>query len=99
MVAQRAIRTAARNIFFHLHKLDLSFHLNRQTGGLIRAIDRGTKGINMILQSMVFHGKRKTNTSVFCVYIPHYIEINFKLPPPPTKKYLPIITISVPYWV
>ncbi|KAJ3400804.1 Iron-sulfur clusters transporter atm1, mitochondrial, partial [Chytridiales sp. JEL 0842] len=54
-VAQRAIRDAARNIFGHLHQLDLSFHVARQTGGLVRAIDRGTKGINQILSSVVFH--------------------------------------------
>ncbi|KAJ3182834.1 Iron-sulfur clusters transporter atm1, mitochondrial [Gaertneriomyces sp. JEL0708] len=54
-VAQRAIRSAARRIFHHLLNLDLSFHVSRQTGGLVRAIDRGTKGINMILTSMVFH--------------------------------------------
>ncbi|KAI8823564.1 putative ABC transporter [Fimicolochytrium jonesii] len=54
-VAQRAIRYASREIFYHLLKLDLSFHLSRQTGGLTRAIDRGTKGINQILSSMVFH--------------------------------------------
>ncbi|TPX35214.1 hypothetical protein SmJEL517_g02340 [Synchytrium microbalum] len=55
LVAQRAIRQAAANIFSHLHYLDLNFHLARQTGGLVRAIDRGTKGINQILSSMVFH--------------------------------------------
>src|SRR5690606_11986159 len=44
-----------KNIFLHLHKLDLNFHLNRETGGLIRAIDRGTRGINQILSAMVFH--------------------------------------------
>jgi ATP-binding cassette subfamily B (MDR/TAP) protein 7 len=38
-----------------LLKLDLSFHLTRQTGGLTRAIDRGTKGISFLLTSMVFH--------------------------------------------
>ncbi|RKO86699.1 P-loop containing nucleoside triphosphate hydrolase protein, partial [Blyttiomyces helicus] len=54
-VAQRAIRAAARDIFGHLQRLDLSFHLGRQTGGLVRAIDRGTKGINQILSSVVFH--------------------------------------------
>ncbi|KAJ3066349.1 Iron-sulfur clusters transporter atm1, mitochondrial [Quaeritorhiza haematococci] len=54
-VAQRAIRGAARSIFLHLHNLDLSFHLSRQTGGLVRAIDRGTKGINQILSAVVFH--------------------------------------------
>ena len=42
-VAQKAIRKVARNVFYHLHQLDLNFHLSRQTGGLSRAIDRGTK--------------------------------------------------------
>ena len=42
-VAQRAIRRVARNVFTHLLNLDIGFHLTRQTGGLTRAIDRGTK--------------------------------------------------------
>lgn len=54
-VAQRAIRRVARNVFTHLLNLDVSFHLSRQTGGLTRAIDRGTKGISFLLTSMVFH--------------------------------------------
>jgi ABC transporter ATM len=54
-VAQKAIRKVALNVFEHLLRLDLSFHLSRQTGGLIRAIDRGTKGISFLLTSMVFH--------------------------------------------
>ncbi|KAK9375893.1 P-loop containing nucleoside triphosphate hydrolase protein [Lipomyces chichibuensis] len=54
-VAQKAIRSVALNVFEHLLKLDLNFHLSRQTGGLSRAIDRGTKGISFILSSMIFH--------------------------------------------
>lgn len=54
-VAQKAIRKVARNVFDHLLRLDLTFHLTRQTGGLTRAIDRGTKGISFLLTSMVFH--------------------------------------------
>ncbi|KAL9595448.1 MAG: hypothetical protein Q9219_006439 [cf. Caloplaca sp. 3 TL-2023] len=54
-VAQRAIRRVACNVFEHLLRLDLNFHLSRQTGGLTRAIDRGTKGISFLLTSMVFH--------------------------------------------
>ena len=54
-VAQKAIRNVARNVFQHLLKLDLHFHLSRQTGGLTRAVDRGTKGINFLLTSMIFH--------------------------------------------
>ena len=53
--AQKAIRRVARNTFGHLLNLDLSFHLSKQTGGLTRAIDRGTKGISFLLTSMVFH--------------------------------------------
>ncbi|KAG0176664.1 Iron-sulfur clusters transporter atm1, mitochondrial [Apophysomyces sp. BC1021] len=47
-VAQKAIRRVALNVFSHLHRLDLGFHLSRQTGGLNRAIDRGTKGISFM---------------------------------------------------
>ncbi|RQM08330.1 hypothetical protein DH86_00003842, partial [Scytalidium sp. 3C] len=54
-VAQKAIRNVARNVFDHLLRLDLNFHLTKQTGGLTRAIDRGTKGISFLLTSMVFH--------------------------------------------
>ena len=54
-VAQKAIRRVACNVFEHLLRLDLNFHLQRQTGGLTRAIDRGTKGISFLLTSMVFH--------------------------------------------
>ncbi|CAK1366731.1 Iron-sulfur clusters transporter atm1, mitochondrial [Cercospora beticola] len=54
-VSQKAIRKVAGNVFEHLLKLDLNFHLARQTGGLTRAIDRGTKGISFLLTSMVFH--------------------------------------------
>ncbi|KAG8888925.1 Iron-sulfur clusters transporter atm1, mitochondrial [Tulasnella sp. 332] len=42
-VAQRAVRKVAKDTFEHLLNLDLKFHLERQTGGLTRAIDRGTK--------------------------------------------------------
>jgi ATP-binding cassette subfamily B (MDR/TAP) protein 7 len=42
-IGQRAIRKVARDTFEHLLNLDLKFHLSRQTGGLTRAIDRGTK--------------------------------------------------------
>ncbi|TGO46178.1 hypothetical protein BOTNAR_0607g00020 [Botryotinia narcissicola] len=54
-VAQKAIRRVACNVFDHLLRLDLNFHLSKQNGGLTRAIDRGTKGISFLLTSMVFH--------------------------------------------
>lgn len=54
-VAQNAIRKVSLQTFQHLMKLDLGWHLSRQTGGLTRAMDRGTKGISYVLSAMVFH--------------------------------------------
>ena len=54
-VAQHSIRSIAQNVFRHLHSLDLSFHLNRQTGALSKAIDRGSRGIATVLNAMVFN--------------------------------------------
>ncbi|KAL7074271.1 hypothetical protein ACQ4LE_006450 [Meloidogyne hapla] len=54
-VAHRSIRDIARNVFLHLHSLDLSYHLNRQTGALSKAIDRGTRGMSTTLNSLVFN--------------------------------------------
>ncbi|EAU83155.1 iron-sulfur clusters transporter ATM1 [Coprinopsis cinerea okayama7 len=53
-IGQRAIRKVARETFEHLLNLDLRFHLSRQTGGLTRAIDRGTKGITFLIQAILF---------------------------------------------
>uniref|UniRef100_A0A3Q3ISV4 Iron-sulfur clusters transporter ABCB7, mitochondrial n=1 Tax=Monopterus albus TaxID=43700 RepID=A0A3Q3ISV4_MONAL len=54
-VAQNSIRRIAKNVFLHLHNLDLSFHLSRQTGALSKAIDRGTRGISFVLSALVFN--------------------------------------------
>lgn len=54
-VAQRAIRAVAIKTFRHLHRLSLRFHLDRQTGGLTRVIERGTKAIEFLLNFMLFN--------------------------------------------
>jgi ATP-binding cassette subfamily B protein len=54
-VTQRAVRNVATAVFRHLHDLALRFHLDRQTGGLSRAVDRGTKGIEFVLSFMLFN--------------------------------------------
>ncbi|WP_240783669.1 ABCB family ABC transporter ATP-binding protein/permease [Stenotrophobium rhamnosiphilum] len=54
-VAERAMRRAALNVFEHLHRLDLDFHLTRRTGGLSRDIERGVSGINSLLRFMLFN--------------------------------------------
>ena len=53
-VTQRAIRRVALKLFVHLHSLSLRFHLERQTGGVSRDIERGTKGISFLLSFMLF---------------------------------------------
>lgn len=54
-VTQRAIRRVALKVFVHLHSLSLRFHLERQTGGMSRDIERGTKGISFLLNFMLFN--------------------------------------------
>ena len=54
-VSQNAIRKVSLKIFKHLHFLSLDFHLSRQTGGLNRYIDRGTKGIDFLLRYVLFN--------------------------------------------
>ncbi len=53
-VAQRSVRRVGAATFQHLHALSLRFHLDRQTGGLSRAIERGTKGIDTVLRFALF---------------------------------------------
>lgn len=54
-VTERTIRNLGLKAFRHLHTLDLDFHLNRQTGGLARDIERGTGGIHFLMRVMVFN--------------------------------------------
>jgi ATP-binding cassette, subfamily B, heavy metal transporter len=53
-VTQRAIRRVALNVFRHLHNLSLRFHLERQTGGVSRDIERGSRGISTLLSYLLF---------------------------------------------
>ena len=64
-VAQRAVRGAAMTAFRYLHSLSLQFHMDRQTGGLTRAIDRGAKGIEFML------------TIAFFEVLPLFVEMVF----------------------
>ncbi|GHD60926.1 ABCB family ABC transporter ATP-binding protein/permease [Jeongeupia chitinilytica] len=54
-VTQGSIRRVALQVFEHLSALSLRFHLERQTGGMSRDIDRGTKGIAFLLNFMLFN--------------------------------------------
>ena len=54
-VTQRAVRTIALKVFRHLHALSLRFHLNRQTGGMTRDIERGTRGVSSLISYTLFN--------------------------------------------
>src|SRR5579863_5898382 len=54
-VGQRAVRQVALSAFRHIHSLSLRFHLERRTGGLARAVERGTAAIEFLLTFMLFN--------------------------------------------
>ncbi|KEF30401.1 ABC transporter, ATP-binding protein [Marinobacter nitratireducens] len=54
-VAERAMRRISLRVFRHLHQRELSFHLDRKTGGLARDIERGTTGISFLLRFTLFN--------------------------------------------
>jgi ABC-type transport system involved in Fe-S cluster assembly fused permease/ATPase subunit len=54
-VGQRAVRRVALATFRHMHALSLRFHLERQTGGLSRAIERGIRGTEFLLSYLLFN--------------------------------------------
>jgi ABC-type transport system involved in Fe-S cluster assembly fused permease/ATPase subunit len=54
-VIYSSVRHIAGNIFSHLHRLSLRFHLQRQTGGISRDIERGSRGITFLLNFMIFN--------------------------------------------
>jgi ABC-type multidrug transport system fused ATPase/permease subunit len=70
LVAQSAIRSASKNIFSHLHTLDLEYHNSTQTGALVRSIDRGAKGVFFFL---ILANRNKP--SPHCNGLPHIPNI------------------------
>ena len=54
-VTERAMRRIGLSVFKHLHSLELDFHLNRNTGGLSRDVERGVSGVSFLLRFMVFN--------------------------------------------
>ena len=53
-VTQRTVRKIALQVFGHLHALSLRFHLERQTGGLTRDIERGTRGVSSLVSYTLY---------------------------------------------
>ena len=53
-VTESAVRQLALKVFRHLHSLSLRFHLDRQTGGMSRDIERGTRGIQQLISYSLY---------------------------------------------
>jgi ATP-binding cassette subfamily B protein len=49
-----ASRTISLQVFRHLHALSLRFHLERQTGGMTRDIERGTRAVNSLISYSLY---------------------------------------------
>lgn len=98
-VAQKAIRKVAADVFEHLLRLDLNFHLSRQTGGLSRAIDRGTKGISFLLSSIVFHiFPTALEISLVCGILTYKFGPSFAVATIGTMAAYAIFTIQTTAW-
>ena len=53
-VTQRAVRQVSLEVFRHLHALSLRFHLERQTGGVSRDIERGSRSISSLISYTLY---------------------------------------------
>src|SRR5690606_9044652 len=98
-VVQRAVRQVASMTFRHLHALSLRFHLERQTGGLSRIIDRGVKGIEFLLQFLVFNIlPTVVELLLVCAVLWSYYDIWFALVTLGTIAVYVAYTIIVTQW-
>src|SRR5579859_5308378 len=95
----RAIRMVGLTVFRHLHALSLRFHLDRQTGGLSRAIERGTKGIDFLLSFMLFNIlPTLLEISLVTVVLWRLYDIRFALTAFTTIAIYIAFTLSITEW-
>ena len=98
-VTQRAIRRLALEVFQHLHALSLRFHLERQTGGVARDIERGARGIETLMRFLIFSilPSLLEMTLVGLILVTQY-EIWFALITLATLVIYIVLTISITEW-
>ena len=98
-VTQRAVRTIALKVFRHLHALSLRFHLNRQTGGMTRDIERGTRGISSLVSYALFSiFPTLLEISLVLIYLSTHYDIWFTLITVAALVTYIIFTIAVTEW-
>lgn len=98
-VTQQAVRRIALQVFEHLHALSLRFHLDRQTGGLTRDIERGTRGVSSLV-SFTLYSILPTVIEVFMVlaWLVVYYEIWFAVITIVALTVYVLYTIAVTEW-
>jgi ATP-binding cassette subfamily B protein len=77
-VEQHAVRLVGLGTFRHLHRLSLRFHLERQTGGMSRAIERGIRGVEFLLSFLLFNlVPTLFEILLVCAVLWHFYEASF----------------------
>ena len=98
-VTQRAVRTIALQVFRHLHALSLRFHLNRQTGGMTRDIERGTRGVSSLVSYALFSIlPTLIEIALVLVYLVLHYEIWFTVITAGALALYIVFTITVTEW-
>lgn len=98
-VTQRAVRTIALKVFRHLHALSLRFHLNRQTGGMTRDIERGTRGISSLVSYALFSiFPTLLEISLVLIYLSTHYDIWFTLITVAALMTYIVFTITITEW-
>ncbi|HTD06758.1 ABC transporter ATP-binding protein/permease [Undibacterium sp.] len=98
-VTQRAVRTIALKVFRHLHALSLRFHLNRQTGGMTRDMERGTRGISSLVSYVLFSIlPTLIEISLVLIYLSTHYDIWFSVITAGALVSYIIFTITVTEW-
>ncbi len=98
-VSQRAIRRVALTVFRHLHALSLRFHIERQTGGLSRSIERGTNAIDNILSFALFNVvPTLVELGLAAAILWHLFGVNYAIATVATVGLYIFYTIKVANW-
>ncbi|WP_020593174.1 ABCB family ABC transporter ATP-binding protein/permease [Kiloniella laminariae] len=98
-VVQNAIRRVALVTFRHLHALSLRFHIERRTGGVTRAIDRGTKGIEFMLTFLMFNViPTLLEIAVVCSLLWYLFDWRFAVVPLVTILAYIYLTLRITEW-
>ena len=97
--SQRTVRNVGLKVFRHLHKLSHSFHQDRETGGISRDIERGTRGINYLMWYIVFSiVPTMFEMMVICIFLAINFENKFVLITAGTIAVYFVFTYYVTRW-